>query len=256
MLIDLHCHILPGLDDGARNLEQAVAMAEAAVADGIGIVAATPHHNNGRYSNDKTNLVEQVSLLNKVLTDRNIQLKVVGGQELRVNDQLWQEVECGNVLTLNESRYLLIELPSSSVPSGCEELIHELTIAGYVPIIAHPERNREIASNPARLSKLINMGALSQVTAGSITGDFGRQVGKLSLELCRGGLVHIVASDAHDNDRRKFSIGAAYQYIRDQLGEEYEVWLRGNAEKVVQDQAIATSEAIVMKRRRKLFFWK
>ena len=254
-MVDLHSHILPEIDDGAASMEMAIEMAREAVSDGTSMIAATPHHNNSRYSNDKTAILEQVKRLNMVLAEHHIPLRVVGGQELRVNDQLWHEMESGNVLTLNESRYLLIELPSSTVPGGCEELIHELIVANYVPVIAHPERNAAIASNPELLDVFVKQGALAQITAGSLTGEFGSKLRKLSLQLYRGGLAHILASDAHDNDRRKFGLSSAYQVIRRELGEEFESYLRGNAEAMVEDQPIFVRE-IAHKANRKIRFWR
>lgn len=237
-MIDLHSHILPGVDDGARTLEDAIEMAKSAAADGIRVIAATPHHNNGRYTNTAETILNNVIKLNEELSVRGIPIEVIGGQEIRVNDNIWKELEQGNLLPLNGSRYVLIEFPSSTIPSDSLELIHELRVAGYVPIIAHPERNSELASNPDRLEELVNHGALAQLTSHSLFGLFGKKLSQLSLELCRRNLIHIIASDAHDMIHRGFGLSEAYSIVRDKLGVNYERMLRDNAEGVLNNQLL------------------
>ncbi len=253
-MIDLHSHILPGLDDGAQTLEQAIAMARAAVQDGIHIVAATPHHHNGQYMNEAHVVQEQLQRFNERLEEERIPLTVVGGQELRVNSQSMEELLEGRVLTLNSSRYVLIELPASSVPAAIEEWIHEMIVGGYVPIIAHPERNRAIMEQPDRLEALIELGALSQLTTHSLCGQRGGKLQRLSLRLCQRNLVHILASDAHDTVRRPFLMREAYDLIRRKLGERLELDYRANAQAVIDNRPIVPPN-VTQKERKKLLWW-
>jgi protein-tyrosine phosphatase len=253
-MIDLHSHILPGLDDGAQTLEDALAMARGAVAEGIRIVAATPHHNNRKYTNPAGELLSYIQYFNEQLIQNDIPLTVVGGQEIRVNRTFLGELYAGHALTLNGSRYLLIELPTASIPSDVDEVIHELLVAGYVPIIAHPERNAAIAEDPDRLERLIELGALSQITTHSLCGLFGSKLQKLSLQLCQRNLAHIVASDAHDINRRAFLMGEAYHLLRRKLGESTADYFRDNAQAVL-DNRIIESQGPLHKTKKKFIWW-
>jgi len=242
-MIDLHSHILPGADDGAATLEDAVAMAAAAVNDGIRLVAATPHHNDGCYANPAGSVLEAVDALNAELAARRIPLTVIPGQELRVGAGFWEEFGRGRALTLNRSRYLLIELPPDRVPGDLAETVYELTLEGIVPVIAHPERNAGLARDMRLLEELVKLGALAQVTAHSLCGHFGRRLRKLALEMCAGNLIHLVASDAHDAKRRPFAMKEAMAAVRRELGEEYAAYYAENAAAVAENREIAPGPA-------------
>jgi protein-tyrosine phosphatase len=254
ILIDLHSHILPGIDDGAKSLDDAIAMAQAAVADGITMLAATPHHNNGRYTNPAQSTRDAIIALNAELVERHIPLTVVTGQEVRVNDRFWSEFQEGQVLTLHHSKYLLVELPTTHVPKDFSETVHELLIAGIVPMIAHPERNTELANNPDKLADLVNLGALAQMTTHSLCGRFGRKLRKQSLEMCRRNLIHIVASDAHDIKHRPFSMREAYAVIENELGAEYSSYYEHNASAVIYNQDILSRTTLPASKRRYLWW--
>ncbi|MFD1772542.1 tyrosine-protein phosphatase [Paenibacillus rhizophilus] len=253
-MIDIHSHILPFADDGASDWEDALAMARDAHKDGIHTVVATPHHANGQYLNPADGVLDGVERMNEKLRLEGIPLNVLPGQEIRVYGNLLDDLESGILLPLASSRYILLEMPSSRVPSRMEELCHELVIQGYVPVIAHPERNAEIAAHPERLQRLVEIGALGQLTAQSLTGVFGGKLQKLSLELCRRNTIHAVASDAHDGGTRSFSLSQAYQVIDKLLGGETSDYFRKNAQNIVGnspiDQRIVENEG---KKRHNLF---
>lgn len=256
MMYDLHCHILPGLDDGAQSVEDSLALARIAIEEGITHIVATPHHRDGFFVNEHDLVRERVEHFNEILAEKGFPLTILPGQEVRHYDQLIKDLEQKRgVMTLNDSKYLLLELPHDSVPRHIEETIHELQVLGMVPIIAHPERNKELAADHEKLFSLVSMGALAQVTAQSVAGGFGRKVQELGLELCRRDLIHIVASDAHDLKRRPFAMKEAYQVIRSKLGQEYESYYIENARKAAQDEAIDVVEP-VKKKGNWLFFWK
>jgi protein-tyrosine phosphatase len=237
-MIDLHSHILPGIDDGATTIEEAIAMAKLAVKDGIQLLAATPHHNNGKYSNERYSIKQAIASLNEQLIRRNIPLKLLPGQEIRFNDLFWAEWEAGNLLTLNDSRYILLELPSQHVPTGIWDVIHELRLKGIVPIIAHPERNSELINEIDTLQELVEAGALSQVTTHSLNGLFGRRIRQATLEMCRRNLVHIVASDAHHPQRRPFGMCEAYRCVASKLGSPFVEYYQANAVAIANNQNI------------------
>ncbi|MCM3731610.1 tyrosine protein phosphatase [Fictibacillus nanhaiensis] len=238
-MIDIHSHILPGIDDGAQNLEDAVRMAEAAVREGITHLYATPHHRNGRYENEKSSILENVHLLNAELSQRNIPLHILPGQEIRLYKELIDDLDRDVLLPLHhQSKYILIEFPSSNVPAYAAETLYELSLRNYTPIIVHPERNSEIIENPVLLYDLIIEGALTQITANSIIGNFGKKIMNFSHDLIKSNMAHFIASDAHNTSSRGFHLTKAYEIIEKQYGISTRYYLQENAELVLRGESI------------------
>ncbi|OAB43942.1 tyrosine-protein phosphatase [Paenibacillus antarcticus] len=235
-MIDIHTHILPSVDDGAQDWNDTLNMARAAVAEGITTLIATPHHANGKYINRANEVIEHTRHINEQLKNAGVPLSVRSGQEIRLHGdwlQAWYRME---LLTLADSRYVLIELPSSRIPKEIYELIYELNIINLKPIIAHPERNAEVMKHPKRLADLIERGAWAQVTTHSLLGDFGRQVEKLAWSLCKSGLIHIVSSDAHHIEHRGFRLRESYDVIGQRMGEKWKNYFLNNAQCVIDDK--------------------
>lgn len=243
-MIDIHSHILPYMDDGARNWEEALQMARKAYEDGIRVIVATPHHANGHYMNPGETVITSIDEMNCKLSERDIGVTVVPGQEIRYFDNLLRDWNEGKLLSLNESRYILIEMPSSHVPKNMGELIHELSLLDLRVVIAHPERNQEIACNPSVLEGLVVQGALSQVTSHSITGVFGSKLKKIALTLCRNNLVHFVASDAHNLERRPFQLSDSYTVIARKFGQEMTQYLQDNAVRLIHNEPIRPRQTV------------
>jgi protein-tyrosine phosphatase len=220
-MIDLHCHILPGVDDGARTLEEAVAMCRMAAMDGCQAMIATPHQRRGEWWNDDVKLLRELAAqLQSAVGDS---FRVALGGEVHVGPQLLEDVERlpdSGILPMAGSRYLLIELNVYTTPAQAAEVVHELTIAGWRPIIAHPEFIPWLARDPEHLGHLLSLGATSQVTAMSLTGDFGRRPQQDALLLLDAGLVHFVASDSHGTRNRPPGLRRAYQIIAARHSEE------------------------------------
>jgi protein-tyrosine phosphatase len=238
-MIDLHCHILPGIDDGAPDITHSLAMAQAASKEGIRQIVATPHHHDGKYVNNRDVVFQKVKELNERLTEEKIPVTILPGQEIHLFGELDEEMNSGQFLPLNHtSPYLLVELPSSHVPRYTEQLLFNLQLKGYVPIIAHPERNREISENPGKLYSLIKKGAYSQVTALSVAGGFGKKAQKLSLNLLENNLAHFVASDAHNTRTRPFKMEQALNTIEKKIGTSKVYELTENAQYVIEGQAV------------------
>ncbi|WP_233146888.1 tyrosine-protein phosphatase [Paenibacillus selenitireducens] len=235
MMIDIHTHILPGVDDGAANWNDALNMARAAVAEGITTMIATPHHANGRYHNTALEVVEHVRHMNEQFMAMGVPLTIQSGQEIRLHGDLLEAWLRKELLPLAGSSYILIELPSSGIPKEMLELIHELNVMNLKPIIAHPERNAEIVRYPDRLAQLIEIGAFAQVTTHSLLGDFGRRIEKTAWSLCRSGLIHIVSSDAHHVERRGFRLRETYDVIRERMGQPWENYFLNNAQRIMDD---------------------
>jgi len=203
MLTDIHCHMLPGIDDGSTEMEQSIAMASIAVADGISTTVVTPHHLNGVYSNPALRIRACVEQLNEALLTAGIGLKILPGCELHLTPELPDELARGNALTIaDQGKAALVELPVHTIPMGAEQLLGELLAMGLTPVIAHPERNSELRRTPERLGEWVQMGCLGQVTVQSCTGKFGELVQRSAKEMVQGGLIQIAASDAHRDRRR------------------------------------------------------
>ncbi|SFI88361.1 protein-tyrosine phosphatase [Paenibacillus sp. UNC496MF] len=252
-MIEIHSHILPGIDDGAQSKEESLEMAFQAVEQGITDIIATPHHGDGTFETPPNIVRRHVEALNEWYNRNEVPVKVHAGQEIRVHAELMDDWEREQLLTLAGSRYILIELPSSHVPSYMNDLIHELRVRGLVPVIAHPERNKEIASSPGILGTWIEHGALCQVTSHSLTGYFGRKVQRLSLQLCRDRMIHFVSSDAHHYQQRAFALQAAIRSIERSLGWEIVDRFRENGERLLRNEAIEAGAP--NRARRKRFFW-
>lgn len=253
-MIDIHCHILPFMDDGAEDYDTALDMAEAAIRDGITTVIATPHHANGQYMNPAFNIKQAVELINEKLRQHGNPLLVLPGQEIRVYGDLLDDLERGQLLSLADSKYILLEMPSSRIPRNMEEVCHELIIQGFVPVIAHPERNAEVAADPSKLERLIELGALGQVTAQSLAGVFGNKLQKLSLELCRRNSIHVIASDAHDCAHRPFGLSTAYEVVEKEMGSQMCDYLSGNAQQILANSEVSHGNNVRKRRERSKLF--
>ncbi|GGG21772.1 tyrosine-protein phosphatase [Paenibacillus abyssi] len=253
-MIDIHTHILPGLDDGAESMEEALEMARIAADQGIRSVIATPHHLNGRYDTPMTTVNEMVEKLNHEIKKHHIQLQVKAGQEIRVHHRFAEELYQGRIGSLNDSRYILLELPDHQIPEILDEVLHEILVDGMTPIIAHPERNVELAAHPEKLAELIGRGVLCQLTAHSLIGLFGKQAQKTSLHFCKSRLIHFIASDAHNPYRRSFALKEAYKAVHRLLGPQYADYYDNNASRVLRDEVILVEEPELVKRRA-LFWW-
>ncbi len=214
MLTDLHCHMLPGIDDGARDLEQALAMARIARADGIATALLTPHHLNGVYSNPADAIRSAVANFRLELQRAAIDLQILPGSELHLTPELPEQLHSGQALTLGDhGRCALVELPVHTVPIGAGQMLETLLAMGITPIIAHPERNSELRRRPELLAEWVRYGCLGQVTAQSCTGKFGDAVRDAARSMVRAGSIHIVASDAHRDARRVPQITPALEVL-------------------------------------------
>jgi protein-tyrosine phosphatase len=202
-MIDCHCHMLPGIDDGARDLPYALEMARKAVANGITAVIVTPHHLNGVYDNPRKKILKAVMAFRTALAEAGINLEVYPGSELHLVPELPGRILEGDSLTYNDrGKAALVELPKQTIPTGAETVLERLLYEGITPIIAHPERNATLAAHPDRAAEWVKMGCKLQLTAQSCAGDFGRPIQNACRRWAEQGLVHLVASDAHRTGSR------------------------------------------------------
>ncbi|WP_407856503.1 tyrosine-protein phosphatase [Enterococcus hailinensis] len=214
-MIDLHSHILPGVDDGASTLEDSLAMARKAVDQGITHLMCTPHHNNGKFNNPASEVIPAVDQLQLELDQRGIELTLLEGQEIRLTEYLLSEIEQGEILFTDlNNTYLLIEFPTNEIPEYAEQLFYRLLSQGHTPVIVHPERNAGFRADLNRLIPFLEMGVLTQLTAPSIVGIFGKEIKKTARQMLEHGMLYMVASDAHNLKQRSFYLKEAYAEIR------------------------------------------
>lgn len=234
-MLDLHSHILPNIDDGARTLSEALEMARIAVADGTTCLACTPHITPGIYENRADNISTAVASLTRALADAEIPLKLVVGADVHVSPHLTERLRSGVVPTLNNSRYFLLEPPHHVVPPRIGHLVDEVLERGFIPIITHPERLTWISSHYDVIERLNDQGCLIQLTAGSIVGSFGKTASMLSERLLKEGRVDIIASDAHNVSSRSPRLSPAVRKVAEMLGADA-------AERMVVDRPWAILE--------------
>lgn len=247
-MIDLHCHILPGIDDGAKTMDDSLAMARAAVAEGITHILVTPHYKNGRWINEKKTILKDLVVVQQELDNRNIPLTLFPGQEVRIVGELIEDISLDKIQFIDEdNQYLMLEFPTATVPAFTDSLFFDLQKSGITPIIVHPERNQAILADPTILLNLVQKGALAQLTAGSYIGSFGKKIQKLSKQLVESNLVHFIASDAHNTTTRTFYMKDAYKKLEKEFGKEKVLEYKKVTKKLVNGELIIPSEPKLVK---------
>jgi len=221
MLIDLHAHLLPAIDDGSRSVEESLEMARMCVQGGIVAMACTPHILPGRYNNSAASIETAVSALRQELLAAGIPLTLYVGADIHIAPDLLEKLNAGEVPTLNGSRYFLLEPPGAIRPIQFVKLTERLLAGGYVPIITHPERLPWVEKHFSDITQAQDAGCLVQITAASLTGHFGSLAKRLSDRFLEAGRIDIVASDAHGATRRPPGLAAARAVMAEQLGEAW-----------------------------------
>lgn len=251
-MIDLHCHILPGIDDGAQNADDTLTMLKSAIEEGITVITASPHHNP-EYHNESSIILDKVREVEEIISQNNLPIKVLPGQEVRAYGELLEDYSDGKLLTsAGNTHYMLVEFPSNHVPKYAEQLFYDMALEGLQPILVHPERNGGIIDNPEILYNFVSQGVLSQVTASSITGHFGKRIQKLSFQMIENKLTHFVASDAHNVTTRAFKMKDAYRLISSKYGRAVVGEFKMNASQVINDEMIYPEAPSIIKEK-KLF---
>lgn len=235
-MIDLHSHILPGIDDGSRSMEMSLAMARIAVDDGIRIMACTPHIYPGLYMNDSAGIKAARDALQTQLDDHGIALQLTTGADVHLVPGLLEGLRAGTVPCLHGTRYILLEPSHHVAPPRFAESVFQLVGAGYTPVITHPERLSWIEDHFDTFAALTQQGAWMQVTAGALTGLFGPRIKYWAERFVGEGLTHILATDAHSSGRRKPVLSEAYATAQRLVGpEEALQMVRGRQEVLMAD---------------------
>ena len=249
--IDIHTHILPGLDDGPADMEAALKLGRTLVEQGFHTVVATPHCREGQPS--PAVIRDCLQELRRALAAEQIPLVVLPGAELAVEPDLVRRLRGEEALTLNGGRYVLVELPFlQPVPPFVPDLLFELRALGYMPVLAHPERVREFQSDQASLHRLVRAGAYTQITLASLTGRLGPLVKQCAERMLRARLVHFVATDAHGSDGRLSIAAYARSLLSDLAGsEQAEKILEENAALLLRNRPLRLPEAVQLRKRKK-----
>lgn len=221
-MIDLHSHLLPGIDDGASSIEEALSLARIAVNDGISHMVLTPHIHPGRYENTLQSIMPVFEVFKSALQANDIALAASFAGEVRLSAEMLAMFAANQLPFIGEwegKRVILLELPHSHVPPGSDKLVQWLMARDVLPMIAHPERNKGIMSDISKLAPFIEQGCLLQLTAMSVSGEFGNEAKRLSDEMLSKGWVTVIASDAHNADRRPPVLSTAVKAASLVIGE-------------------------------------
>lgn len=245
-MYDLHNHILAGLDDGARNWSQSLAMAQIALQDGIRGVVCTPHWVHGSFDNTRNRVLKAVEQFKEKLEENGIPLQLYPGTELRLDFELANRIASGEVLTLNDTgRYALIEFPDAILPRNMENFFWELQSQDITPILAHPERHMPLMQEPADLYRWVEMGVLVQITAASLLGLFGTEIQEHSVLLLDHRMVHVIATDSHGLQARVPRLSDAFEIAAQIVGRK-EAWrlVSENPLRIIHGESLSPREPV------------
>lgn len=255
-MIDIHTHILPGIDDGAKSCEISLEMAKGAEEDGVSHVVASPHVMEEDYGTAQEIIHAEVKDLNRALSEEKISVEVVPGAEVHVSAGLLSKPEILRKFSINfGGKYVLLELPMQSVPKFADELIFKVLLEGLVPILAHPERNLDMIEHPERLLGLVEKGALVQMNAGSITGKYGKSVRDFAETILRSRIVHFVASDAHSARNRPVMLSSALATMKELIGDDAGKLVLDNPSAALDGKTLGVTVPRHLDKPRKKIFW-
>ena len=221
-MIDLHCHLLPGIDDGPATPRETLRLCRLAVADGITHAITTPHIHPGRWHNTKATIAKDCRKLQRALAKRNIPLQVGYAAEVRLTDEIMQQVENDEIPfygKVDGYHIMLLEFPHGQIIPGSDKLVRWLLQRRIRPLIAHPERNKQVMKDPTQLTPFIKAGCWLQLTAGSVTGNFGERAQTVARQLLDEDVVAVLASDGHNSGARRPALAEAFEYIAEHYGE-------------------------------------
>lgn len=243
-MIDIHCHLLFGLDDGAEDLNDSMLISMMEYKEGVETIIATPHYIEGESEVTPESIYSGVDVLERELKSSGLDMNVLPGMEIYITPNLPKLFEEGKVIALNNKNHMLIELPLyESIPRYLEDVLFALQLKGIKPVIAHPERYRSVIEHPNIVFDLIEKGCLMQVNGASIEGKFGSDVQRTAAVLLKHDMVHFIGSDGHSGGRRISSFGKSVEYVKGKFGNRTAEALFGrNAESVIRGEEIRREE--------------
>lgn len=253
-MIDLHCHIIFGVDDGAADKEMTLNMLRIAQEDGIEKIVATPHYICGANKYDINTLKQRYEEIVALIDSSNINVKLLLGNELFIDEHIANHLKNRQCFTIADTDYILIEMPMIGIPQYAENVIYDLINKGYIPILVHPERYADIRKNPNELIRYIELGCLIQVNTTSISGLMGKEAAEVSMNLIKNNMVHFISTDSHSDRRRCPKISDTYNFIIDEIGQEKadRIFIE-NPQKVLNNQVITIDNPIPIKQKQSFF---
>lgn len=220
-MIDIHCHILPDIDDGSKSIEESIEMAKIAQSEGIKCIVNTSHYHPSFEFEKGQEILNRLNDFKIILKKNNIELDILIGNELYYTPDLIEELDDLDFYTMNNSRYVLIEFPPTNFPKNIDDIVYEIKLKGYTPLLAHVERYIEVQENPNLIYNCIKEGAIIQINASSVLGKKGKELKKVCEILLDNNMVHVIGTDAHSSTRRRPLIKEAYDYISEEYDENY-----------------------------------
>lgn len=252
-MVDIHSHVLPGIDDGPKKLEMSLDMIRRSYEEGTKDIVATPHFRRGCFEVHYSEVKKIAKYFNDLVRAEGLDINIHYGQEVYYSDRIIEDLEEGLIGTINGGRYMLVEFPMRRIPSEAVDYMYELKLLGITPIIAHPERYLEVIKNAEVLNPFIEEGCLFQLNAGSIRGFFGKDVKKTAENLMKNNVYSFIGSDAHNNSSRNTGIKEEYQEVFKKNKELENIFL-DNSNKLLNDEEIGFKGNMIKKK--KGFFFK
>ncbi len=252
-MIDLHCHILPGLDDGPDHWSKSLNMAKIAVRDGIKDIVCTPHWQLDLYPNHGQTIQAKVNQFRERLVANNIDLNIYPGSEIHVDLSVPAKLQSGEIITLNDTGYYaLIELPNQVIPKHMEDFFWSLISREIIPIIAHPEKNIALSQDPDPLYEWVSMGAMIQITSSSLLGSFGKDPKDFAVSLLEHNLVHVLATDAHGPTKRPPKLLSGKEVVDKIKGQEIADKMVGEIPRqILQGEVVNLEEPIPFRNKKR-----
>lgn len=249
-MIDFHSHILPNVDDGSSSFEMSLEMINNSIQEGVKSICATPHFISGEYEIQKEEYIKKITALQEHFKNKGI--NICSGLELYINPDLPRLFHEDKLWGLNNSRYVLVELPMRDFPIYTEKVFYDLRLQGLIPILAHPERNFGIMKNLDLLINLIEQGNLAQMNAGSLIGSYGKDIKLFAEKLVEMNLIHVLGSDGHNNKNRITRIKKGFEII-DSINSKLSAWIVENESRILEDEEVDVLEIKEVKKKKGFF---
>lgn len=236
-MLDIHSHILPGIDDGAKTILSTLEMLSIAISDGTNKIVATPHYCSGCFETPYDKVEEYVKEVNKILIRKGLDIEVIAGQEVYLDKYTLKNLENSIIATIGGTSYMLVEFPMGNLDEDDLALLYELKLKGIRPIVAHPERYVYVEQNPEIINKFIDEQCLFQINSGSLTGEYGSKVKKTAEILIENGICNFVGSDAHSQIHRKPETSKGMAIIKE-LNKNVYIDIKKNNQLLLSDEII------------------
>ena len=235
-MIDLHSHRLPNVDDGSKDMNMSIEMIKEAIKCGTKKIVATPHYAKGYYTNEY-NKIKEIFPEFKDKIEKELDVEIYHGQEVYFTENILEEFKMGNIGTINDSRYMLVEFPPMDFKVESLDYLYELQIRDIVPVVAHPERYRAVMKNPEILNEFIEAGCLFQLNGTSLHGAFGKESQKASRILLNSGVYNFIGSDAHRSDKRTMNLTESIEIIK-KSNKNYLDLMRESSELLLENKEV------------------